>query len=213
MVKYNHATDFETNASHYEKKATGRTATVISNSPILDTSISSRERLREPGHGSIERSAPRTGRIRNATSGIPMSKSTLDNIQLENMCKGIPGFMGVFAKNMIPDFGHRKSGCAIVNLNDLGQAGSHWVAFWRSGDKSYYFDSFGAPPPEDVIKVLRPNTIVYNTAPIQDITSNACGWYCVDFLKAMSGSNGNYYDFLYSFDQQGSLENNKRINI
>ena len=126
--------------------------------------------------------------------------------------------MGVFAKNMIPS--GKKDGCAIVNLNDLGQAGSHWVAFWRSGDKSYYFDSFGAPPPEDVIKVLRPNTIVYNTAPIQDITSNACGWYCVDFLKAMSGFSkkpskkpGNYYDFLYSFDQQGSLENDKRINI
>lgn len=60
------------------------------------------------------------------------------------MCEGISGFVGVFAKDTIPKV---IDGCAIVNLHNIGQPGSHWVAFWKRGDVSLYFDSFGAAPP------------------------------------------------------------------
>ena len=37
----------------------------------------------------------------------------------------------------------------IINLDDFGSLGTHWVCCWPAKDKGTYeyFDSFGLPPP------------------------------------------------------------------
>ena len=37
----------------------------------------------------------------------------------------------------------KKLECGIVNLNEQGEKGSHWVAYWKNGKKIIYLDSYG----------------------------------------------------------------------
>ena len=53
---------------------------------------------------------------------------------------------------------------------------------------SYYFDSFGAPPPVEIInftKKKKGGHLLYNNWIIQDLKSESCGWYCLGFLLYM----------------------------
>jgi len=55
---------------------------------------------------------------------------------------------------------------------------------------SFYWDSYGCPPPEQIIEFCkRPKThLYYNTRVIQDIDSELCGFYCIAFLKYVNNS-------------------------
>ncbi|KAL4135504.1 hypothetical protein QTP88_007110 [Uroleucon formosanum] len=44
--------------------------------------------------------------------------------------------------------------CGILNLNNSTQDGSHWVAWKKIKNKKIYFDSFGMPPPPELVKYL-----------------------------------------------------------
>jgi len=46
----------------------------------------------------------------------------------------------------------KKQECGVVNLNTSKQLGSHHTCYWVSGDKKYYFDSFGVIPPRELVK-------------------------------------------------------------
>ncbi len=53
---------------------------------------------------------------------------------------------------------------------------------------SYYFDSFGAPPPNEIIlfsKKRKSQHLLYSNWIIQDLKSENCGWYCLGFLLYM----------------------------
>lgn len=73
----------------------------------------------------------------------------------------------------------------IINLN------GHWVAVYithAASDNAYYFDSFGEPPPYDIMKAIVDigiSKIVYNDIQIQDINHGHCGQYCLIFLLLM----------------------------
>ena len=71
----------------------------------------------------------------------------------------------------------------------------HWVALKVGTIKSYYFDSYGLPPPQIIVENLSrgQNTssahvniktpIYYNNEQIQDLASSHCGIYSIYFLK------------------------------
>ncbi|KAL4104412.1 hypothetical protein QTP88_004104 [Uroleucon formosanum] len=48
----------------------------------------------------------------------------------------------------------RLNECGILNLNNSTQDGSHWVAWKKIKNKKIYFDSFGMPPPPELVKYL-----------------------------------------------------------
>ena len=54
----------------------------------------------------------------------------------------------------------------IMNLEENNGNGSHWVCIFNSQFK-YYFDSFGLPPPVEVIKFLQNG--VYQTFQVERI--------------------------------------------
>ena len=70
----------------------------------------------------------------------------LSNIDLRKWCDllRIP-IKGIYSRNEPKPLSH--SPC-IINLDDFGNLGNHWVCCWRSKNGTYeYFDSFGLPPP------------------------------------------------------------------
>lgn len=71
---------------------------------------------------------------------------------------------GVFVRNEPMPF--NLSPC-IINLDDFGKLGTHWVCCWCNADEFEYFDSFGLP----------------NNCQIQWIGGECCRWYCLLFLN------------------------------
>ena len=83
------------------------------------------------------------------------------------------------------------SGNYIINLAPSTSDGTHWVALHIKNKDATYFDSFGEPPPLDVLRFLSDHGIysyLCNDTQIQDIRSGYCGQYCVMFLRHMRGT-------------------------
>jgi hypothetical protein len=75
--------------------------------------------------------------------------------------------------------------CGVVNLDDSSGDGTHHVAYWREGNSKYYFDSFGAPPPKELIKYLGKN-ILYSTYQIQQHNETNCSEWCLYVLNELN---------------------------
>ena len=76
----------------------------------------------------------------------------------------------------------------IINLDDFGSLGTHWVCCWPAKDKGTYeyFDSFGFPPPlewEQEMSIHGMTHFFRNDNQIQWEQSVRCGYYCVLFLN------------------------------
>ena len=114
----------------------------------------------------------------------------------------------------------KKHSPCIINLDDLGNQGTHWVCCfpsltiaisakpWLEGSLNY-FDSFGMPYPEEYAKRAKKDNlqIIYNTSQYQELTSVLCGYYCLFVLHRAMVFNENYSDILKVFN-----ENNQKYN-
>ena len=84
--------------------------------------------------------------------------------------------------------------CGIINLNKHNQLGSHWTCYFRDGVNRYYFDSYGQPPPRELLEYLKtPLEMNQNAAVIhrsavmvQHIDTDECGSLCLYVLKKLS---------------------------
>ena len=98
----------------------------------------------------------------------------------------------------------------ILNLDETGNGGSHWVALYvpKKGDYSYYMDSYGIVPPEavkDYSKRSKKKDVIYNTKQIQSLRSDFCGQYSLLFLYYMQKEKGSlnkrFENFLKTFEK------------
>ena len=114
----------------------------------------------------------------------------LTDYDLQRWCQylKIP-IKGIFARDewgKTPHpFGH--SPC-IINMDDLGGPGTHWVCCWGSATELLpeYFDSFGLPPPAEweIELILEgQQTFLRNDNQLQWEFSVRCGYYCLLFLN------------------------------
>ena len=90
-----------------------------------------------------------------------------------------PFMQGVFPSDKLPVI---KAYTANTDPHD--QPGTHWVAmYFASPEESEFFDSYGFPPEmygmEDYM--IR-NMTLYNDLPLQELTSDVCGDYCLFYL-------------------------------
>ena len=86
--------------------------------------------------------------------------------------------------------------CGIINLNTSYQSGSHWTCFYNNANNNdcYYFDSFGEPPPVELLKYLKSDSdfnqdlpsIKRNSLTVQHDHSSECGSLCLYVLKQLS---------------------------
>jgi len=95
-------------------------------------------------------------------------------------------FLGVFAKDQIPDtrsLTHYPS-CFVANTDPSTKPGEHWVAIWiESPESCEFFYSYGIAP-NCYGFVISCTTV--NPKPIQSLNSVVCGYYCIYFLYCRS---------------------------
>jgi len=83
----------------------------------------------------------------------------LSNLDILEMCKilKINNFKGVYMRNELKGKGNPNESL-IVNMDDSTGNGTHWTSLFVTDIDSYYFDSFGLPPPKEVISYCSDNT-------------------------------------------------------
>ena len=117
---------------------------------------------------------------------------TSDILRLTQLIK-IPNFVGVKMRDELQ--GKSKPvECGVINLNTSSQSGSHWTCYYRVGDVRYYFDSFGEPPPIELLKYLKSDmefskdlpVIKRSSLTVQHDKSSECGSLCLFVLKQLS---------------------------
>ena len=108
----------------------------------------------------------------------------LTNFEIEKYYENEPQFQGVFSRNSLPT--KSKDGGYIVNLDDLGKPGTHWVAIFIQKKNAVYFDSFGVERlPEEIKRFLHGKNLNLNLFRIQEFDSITCGYFCLGFLDYM----------------------------
>jgi len=128
---------------------------------------------------------------------------SLTNLQIEGRMKRVPGWLGVFSRDTLPDLSRQKAPWSLVfNLQTSKEAGSHWVAMCRQQGGRYieYFDSFGAAPPVEAVRAKGRVPLMHSSAQLQDVRSSSCGWYCMDFLRERA-KGVPMLEYLYRFNQ------------
>ena len=115
--------------------------------------------------------------------GVILLNRPLSNFELLDAAKKlkIPNFRGVFVRDELPKK-PRRNECGILNLDDSNGVGSHWVAFLKNGKVKIYFDSYGLPPPTEMLNYLR-SPVYYNSERIQPDNEVFCGHLCLYVLK------------------------------
>ena len=104
------------------------------------------------------------------------------------------GFKGVYPKDRLKEC-NAKGGSVVVNLDNSGGDGTHWVACFNE----YYFDSYGVEPPTDVLRWMKKNhkEVLYNSFQLQKLGTSSCGWFCIYVIKELNRGIS-FLDVLYS---------------
>ena len=167
------------------------------------------------------------------SNSLKFSNHPLSNHELLQWCDklGIK-ICGVYSRN---EYMPKKHSPCIINLDDLGNQGTHWVCCFpslttvcfansakpclspflspflalKAQGSLNYFDSFGMPYPEEYAKRAKKDNlqIIYNTSQYQELTSVLCGYYFLFVLHRAMVFNENYADILKVFN-----ENNQKYN-
>lgn len=86
-------------------------------------------------------------------------------------------------RDKLPERAHKKE-CAVINLDTITGAGTHWVAYCKVGADIYYYDSFGnLQPPRELLKYFGSRcNMYYNSLNYQKFGTKTCGQLCLKFL-------------------------------
>jgi hypothetical protein len=109
----------------------------------------------------------------------------LSNADIDKTFAKYKNYGGCFSKNQL---GKLQNKFYILNMEDSNVgSGTHWICVHNSGKQCIYYDSFGAPPPQIILKrmLATKKDIKYNCLQIQDLNSIMCGYYCVDACKRL----------------------------
>lgn len=88
-------------------------------------------------------------------------------------------YRGVYSMDKLP---HRASGAYVINTDDSDEDGSHWIAVFVKNNTVEYMDSYGLPPLDSRCELFLGKDYYFNTCALQQLYSNACGFYCIYFL-------------------------------
>jgi len=122
--------------------------------------------------------------------GIVLPNKPLSNFELIDVAKklGIKNFRGVFVRDELPKKCKNKE-CGILNLDDSDGNGTHWVCWFKKSSKKLCFDSYGLPPPVELVNYMR-RPVYYNSERVQPDNEVFCGHLCLYVLKKMQDGLG-----------------------
>ena len=108
----------------------------------------------------------------------------LTNIEISEYYKNEPRFIGVYSRNNL--LNKIKKGAYIINLDEYGNTGTHWVSLFVKANKVIYFDSFGIEHiPKEINKFINNNNIESDIFRIQAYDSIMCRYFCIEFINYM----------------------------
>ena len=87
--------------------------------------------------------------------------------------------------------------CGVLNLNLSNESGSHWTCWYKIRNEKYYFNSFGLPPPKELVDYLG-SPILYSTFQLQGMNDQNCGKWCLFILNKFNDGS-DYIDLILSF--------------
>lgn len=151
----------------------------------------------------------------------------MDEDLVNLVAKTIPSlssiFMGVIPKNQIIHHVISKKHthkAVIVNTDEYGQKGSHWVAIFspQNTNTIFYFDSYGLNPSYDfhimaLIKSFGKKRLFHSNVALQSLDSSVCGLYCIYFLYIMSLNKHTYIQFINMFSKNVYLNDQNIRNV
>ena len=125
--------------------------------------------------------------------------SAMTNLDILYYVKKIklPNFVGVYMRDTLPNKSWNRNNpqFGIMNLNKANQMGEHWVAWgYVPNNSAYYFDSFGADVPIELLKYLKTKEelakneglIQQNIYVVQKLGTSECGRLSLYVLKCLS---------------------------
>ena len=128
--------------------------------------------------------------------GIVLPNKPLTNFELLDAAKklNIPNFRGVFLRDELPKK-PRANECGILNLDDSSGRGSHWTCWIKRAKDKIYFDSYGLPPPTELLKYLK-SPVYYNSERIQPDNEVFCGHLCLYVLKVVMNDGRKFQEII-----------------
>ncbi len=126
-------------------------------------------------------------------------ETALSNVDIEKYVKllKIKKFKGCYMRDELKKLSCNDIECRVLNLNLSNESGSHWTCWFKLKNDKYYFNSFGLPPPKELIDYLG-SPILYSTFQLQGINDQNCGKWCLVILKNLT-EGINYIDLILSF--------------
>ncbi len=118
--------------------------------------------------------------------------------------------VGVYAADRLPEL--EFPGSYVVNTENFGLPGQHWVAFFSYDNKLDVFDSFGAHPASYNKNIKTWSDQVYNVRQNEELQSRdttVCGQYCMFFI-ALRSYGLRYEDVMSAFTKD-HLYNDKLV--
>ena len=136
---------------------------------------------------------------------------TLSNFEILEYANMIGLPIDCIAKNQVPKSIPKNTGL-IVNLQDIGQSGSHWVCAIRKNNKCLYYDSFGITYiPKQLenclIKSVGRENIYLSNGQNQYITTVLCGYYTLYMCKSILLDGMSFKQATDQFSDNPSMKN------
>ena len=144
--------------------------------------------------------------------------------RLNNLLQAEPNYQGSFAVDELNQVKIRNPTFLVVNLDDRGNRGTHWIGVAIYMNAVYVCDTLGGILPDNKL----PDKWLYFLSLVSSsrkliITKKLsekglCGLFCVTFIKEMSRTN-NFCDFISLFSKKLSTNDtvveflNKRKSI
>ena len=116
----------------------------------------------------------------------------MDENEINKNLRSVSGYLGSFAINELESLkiSHYPT-FIIVNLDERGNEGTHWIALAMYLNDVYVCDSLGTLLPSNVFPDKLINFLyritfrrkLHITRQLQSASSTSCGLYCIFFLK------------------------------
>lgn len=131
-----------------------------------------------------------------------------DNFELDEIARkyNLP-LIGIVQRDKLKTLPYYNNGFYIINTEpSTSGSGKHWQCLYLNKNTSFFFCSFGNPPPTDVISYVKKYSkhLKNNNMIIQNLKSDNCGYFCIGFILFMIHNNYNYLDYITAFDDETS---------
>ena len=144
--------------------------------------------------------------------------------RLNNFLQAVPNYQGSFAVDELNQVKISYPTFLVVNLDDRGNRGTHWIGVAIYMNAVYVCDTLGGILPDNklpdkwlyFLRLVSTNRRLFITRKLSE--KSLCGLFCVTFIKEMSRTN-NFWEFISLFSTNLSINDtvvqflNKRKSI